>query len=662
MPTIEPQSEAIDASSPESVAPRLRMVLGLLGTLAFGLALFAVQGVQFQVVHYTAVAFERTSYFIPLGFAAVVFGVLLLSAWRCSRAPTWSARVSRFAAFLWPLCGCAPVAYFAFVGGRPSFTSAFLVVASLSAAAYSVGKAMDIHRPTRSGHVLALWSLAGLIVLLVVVHTRIQINFFEHFMVGHADLGHFTEELKNVLAGRGLRSDSFENTRLGWHFVPLLYLLVPGYALWPSPVYLMVVGALIVHITALPAYFLARRMSGSVTIGWMWAVAWLLLPSVGRLVYAGGYGFPWTNVTIPLIALMVAADLSGYRRTGMVTAVCLLLCRETAGAAVFGWGLFHLFFSPKSRRRGLLLCVVSLAYVLLCVTVIIPKFAQSEMYDRISLFGELGQSVGELVSSVFTHPDIVIARLFRPSSAYFLMMLLLPMACLPLLGWRVALACVPTLLPVFLLTNDDWLSIKFWHHAGILPFLFFAAIAAMRRGGRDQTEDDVESENRSNSVEHSDHHGHHAHRAGLGLVPSRICAMTWAVLLGCAMGHYLFGFSPISKSYEPMVASSFLNKPDPRLAFVHRFRCQVSHDRSILATERAATHFTDFRRIYTAGRRGALDAVDYVLIDQSDRHDPTGLADRVGELARDPRFRIWGRDGSIIVFERLAAHPVRPLS
>ena len=47
-------------------------------------------------------------------------------------------------------------------------------------------------------------------------------------MLGHADFGHFTKELKNALAGRGLRSDSFENTRLGWHFVPLMYVFVPA--------------------------------------------------------------------------------------------------------------------------------------------------------------------------------------------------------------------------------------------------------------------------------------------------------------------------------------------------------------------------------------------------------------------------------------------------
>lgn len=71
-------------------------------------------------------------------------------------------------------------------------------------------------------------SIILLIALLTVIHTKTQVNFFEHFMLGHSDIGHFTEELKSAPAGHGLRSDSFDNTRFGWHFVSLMYILVPG--------------------------------------------------------------------------------------------------------------------------------------------------------------------------------------------------------------------------------------------------------------------------------------------------------------------------------------------------------------------------------------------------------------------------------------------------
>jgi GTP-binding protein YchF len=44
-----------------------------------------------------------------------------------------------------------------------------------------------------------------------------------------------------------------------------------------------------------------------------------------------------------------------------------------------------------------------------------------------------------------------------------------------------------------------------------------------------------------------------------------IVGVAAAVLFSAALGLYFFGFSPISKSYEPHVATEFLHRPDPRL-------------------------------------------------------------------------------------------------
>ena len=176
-------------------------------------------------------------------------------------------------------------------------------IVGIGGSVFLMGLYFDLPSSPHWAHGAAITSILLFVAILTWVHTRIQINFYEHFMLGHAYFGHFTEELKNAWAGRGLRCDSFENTRLGWHFVPLLYVLVPGYAIWSSPYYLMVLGALLVHVAAIPAYFLARRLSGSVMVGWLFAAAWLLLPSNSRLIYSNTYGFQWIYIAIPLLAM-----------------------------------------------------------------------------------------------------------------------------------------------------------------------------------------------------------------------------------------------------------------------------------------------------------------------------------------------------------------------
>jgi len=612
----------------------LGVALGLIGLAACFFALWAVQPFQFQVVTYRTLPADSGAYWPPLIFVAGVLVLVVGLAAFATGPLAPGGRVPAVIARGWPLLLSAPLAAYAFMDRVPPLVLTLLMILGVGLCAFRVGTSLDISRTTRRADRLAVGSILLLLVLLTVVHTRLQINFFEHFMLGHADFGHFTEELKNALVGRGLRSDSFDNTRLGWHFVPLLYVLVPGYALWSSPVYLMACGALFVHIVALPVYYFARSLSGSVAVAWMFGVAWLLLPSQSRLVYSNSYGFQWIYFAMPLLGIMIATGVTGRWRTCLITVGILLLCKETVAAATFGWGLYVLLFTPR-RRVGAIIVLASLVYFVLCVKLFIPHFAAAGRYERMDLFGELGGTLWSVLGAAFTQPGLFWGRFVRPEVLYFLLMLLVPMALLPVYGWRMAIAALPTLLLVLLLQNEDWLSIKFWHQCTVLPLLFFAGVAAMGRA--------------------------HTPRFLVWLSGRRPCStkslhrgMALSAVICAALGHYFYGFSPVSKSYEVYQAATVLHQPDPRMAIVQRLRSEIPKDRTVLATERLAPHFVDYKRIYTGGR--PLPA-DFVIIDRSDRWDSSGLPQQTQQYADDPHYGLYGEYGSIIVFERAPDAP-----
>jgi len=664
-PATAPPSESSSAAEPRNT---IRAVLGVLGLVSYGLALYAAEPVQFKVGSHTTVRFEGPWHWPATLFAIAVSGmVLLLTARaagqaspsrRCmlgapasSRGYTWRVAAS----LLWPMLLSAPLAAYIFLDALPPFFPSFLLILAGGWTAFQAGCRLRLPRSLHPAHGAAVASIILLIALATLVHTAIQINFFEHFMLGHADIGHFTEELKNALAGRGLRSDSFENTRLGWHFVPLMYALVPGYALWPSPVYLMVCGALVGHLAALPAYYLARRLSGSVLIGWMWAVAWLLLPSQSRLIYGNTYGFQWANVTMLVLALVIGTALTHRWRTSLILVAVLLLCRETAAAAALGWGLYLALFTPR-RKTGVVIGIISIGYFLLCANVLIPHFAAAGRYERLDLFGELGASVGELVRSAYAHPDVFFGRLMRRQVIYYVLILLVPMALIPVHGWRMAIAALPTFILVALLANEEWLSIKFWHQAAILPFLFFAAITSMQRVQHDRDAPSAASPPEGCAAQTTQPEATSTRRtasaSGFNL------GLAAAALISAALGHYFYGFSPISKAYAPYAAATFLHEPDPRMVTVDLLRAELPKDRTIHATERLAAHFTDYRRLYTGER---IRPADFVLIDRSDTWDTSGLPQAAGRFAADPHYRLYGEFGPIIVFEPAPDAPPGPL-
>lgn len=627
-----------DSSRPQSPTPRSTSVvtvcLAILGLLALVLSLVAAQSLQFNVANYTVSRVVEAHYWPATIFAGLLPASLIaLCAWSSRSAGTGSPwRLG--ASFLWPLVFTIPSACFLFVNCPPPFALTWLVTLSAGWVALRAGACLRPVPLSRSAHPAALLSIVLLILAATILHTRIQINFFEHFMLGHSDIGHFTEELKNSLAGRGLRSDSFENTRLGWHFTPLLYSLAPGYALWPSPIYLMVCGPLLLHLPAIAVYILARRLSGSVRIGWLFAVTWLALPSLSRMVYSNTYGFAWVYMSVPLLAFMLTAFFTERRRTSIVLLLLVWMCEETTTAVTLGLGAYLAFFTPR-RKTGLLIAVGSIVYYLLCVQVLIPHFAATGRYDRLDLFGDLGKTSLDLALSAFSKPDLFFSRLLRFQGFYFIASLIIPMAVLPLRGWRIALATVPTLALILLLQNSEWLSIKFWHQATILPVFFVACVVGATKAS-------VENSPPSRTL--------HLLCGNSNASRVDVCRGLAAATLVCAcFGHYFYGFSPVSRSYAVYANDPFLQAPDARLPAIRRLRSEIPIERTILATERLATHFTDYRRLYTGER---VKPADFVVIDRSDLWDPSGLPGRWKEFGSDPDYRLYAEFETIIVFER----------
>jgi len=627
--------------------PTWTAILGGIGTGAYIVATIGIQPYQWNVVTYVATL--QTG--VPRRALTISFAVLLaITPVLCALAGSkrcWGRIVFADAiARLWPLMLSLPLAVAAWAQQGPIFPLSLLhlvgagwamersfrgIVQQRSEAVTELPRqSAETRLLSRPGQHGAVASLAFLVVVLTVIHTLIQINFFEHFLLGHADMGHFAEELKNAIGGRGLRSDSFPNTRLGWHFTPLMYVLVPGYWLWPSPVFLMVCSALLVHCAAFPVYWLARRLTESTLVGWLFAVAWLLHPSISRLPYSGTYGFQWLYITLPLVIFWIGAGLQSRWRIFFPFLAILLLCRETTAATTLGFGLY-LAFARRRWKSGMITAIVSSTYAALCVAWIIPHFAVSGDYERMQMFGSLGSSFTELFASAISQPAEFFGRFVRHESIMFLAVLLVTLALAPIRSWKLSLSALPALLLVLLLDNPQWLSVKFWYQVSVLPVWFVATVA-------------VASPIVDGTPRIPTQTGH-GQAAGYAL----------SVLLCCAWGHYLLGFSPISKSYDLYAAESRLQSPDPAFAVVEKWRREIPRSATILATERLAAHFTDYRRIYTGKR--PLPA-DYVMIDVQDRWDGSGLPQRMDHYRTDPTYRVLDTFGSIVLFERLVGMPV----
>lgn len=461
-----------------------------------------------------------------------------------------------------------------------------------------------------------------ILVLAIVVFTFWQIvqqvDFWQHFMLGYADFGFFTTELEHCLPWKDVGPARFSDTRLGYHSVFMFYLLVPFYMLARSPVFLMVVGPLVLNVSALAFYLLARDRAGSRAAGLLAGLAWLLLPSISRLPSSNTYGFQSIYLAVPFLAFCFVQAMRGRWTISHFCLAGALLCEETVCGVALGWGAYLTIWGGR-RRDGVIIMALSVVYLIFCTKFLIPAFTPKGEYTRLMLFGEL-------------HPLVIWERLTRPRVGWYVAALLVPFFPAIWTQWRLLLVALPTLFLVCLLQQNDYLNIKYWHQSSMLPVFFTAAVL-----GATVPRHTVEA------------------KARRALSLGSLLGLLMTVLLF----HHWMGSSPMSQADRIYQADPRLSLPDPKqdvVYWVHqRFRPE---EVEVLATERMAAHFMEYRMVYpaaTAGLTITQDRPTLLIVDRGDLWDKILVENYLEEFLQqslDAGFTPIHQAGDVVIFER----------
>ena len=476
------------------------------------------------------------------------------------------------------------------MGVAPNFVSISIAILGFCWSIERLGRGVSFGD---AGTILDRWAPMVLAIALVastVWHTLGQINFWQHFLLGYADFGLFTTELEHCLPWKDVGSARFADTRMGYHCVPMFYLLAPVYAIFRSPIFLMVVGTFVLNLAAAAFFQLARDRTGSGMVGLLVGLAWLALPSISRLPYTNTYGFQSIFLAVPWLAWTFCLAMRGRWRASHWCLVGAMLCEETVCGVALGWGIYLILWGGR-RRAGLWIAAISIAYLLLATAIVIPAFQGSGEYTRLMLFGDLT-------------PGAVIDRLARTRVPLYLLALAGPMLVALMRSGRILIVVLPTLILILLMHQTDYLNIKYWHHTSLLPVLFVAAtmgVTKMRGANGDGA-----TKRRGASV-----------GAPLGL------------LVSVLLFHFFMGSSPFAQSQRVYAANRFLQNPDARIAVVDWVHARFPQEgTTVIATERMAAHFTDYRMVHPAPGVRLADTTDsphVLIIDRSDLWDKIGM-------------------------------------
>lgn len=256
-----------------------------------------------------------------------------------------------------------------------------------------------------------------------------------------------------------------------------------------SPV-LAIVGALGVLIGTVPALLLAQSLAcvlaaerlgvmGARHLGergwWVGALALLLHPNLGHVATYEAH--PGTLAIYPLALAIERLDAKSSR--GFVWAcVAVLTCREDLGLMTALLGV--LAWRAGMKRVGVGVALGSLAYVALFVVVLHPMLAPGAGSFE-AHFGPWGDGFGGMVGAWLSDPLRLLGHLFAPQRMLYWIVILGPLAMLPLGGLRWLLPALP-IFGINLLSHFPTTTNLDSHYSTpALPFLVAATIVALAR-------------------------------------------------------------------------------------------------------------------------------------------------------------------------------------
>ena len=293
------------------------------------------------------------------------------------------------------------------------------------------------------------------------------------------DLGIFSQSFWNTVQGRFMVNTIEElPNHFGVHFSPWLIVLVPGYWLFSSPYYLLIIQTLALALGAWPLYRLAKRILPD---------RWPLLMTIGYLLYPSLH---WVNLfdfhPIAFIIPFLLAAIYFFEINKLwwsAAFLCLAAAtQEDAILTVLFAGLYFILRQPEVERSGVskrrlfgwLVMIAAAVYFILTVKLIMPGFGGGLL--RLDRYSELGGSFGEIGLNLIADPGLFLATLVEPAKLVYLLYLFLPLVFLPFFNWRALLMIIPGLLENLLTSFSFQQSGFYQYDSVVIPGLWLGTI------------------------------------------------------------------------------------------------------------------------------------------------------------------------------------------
>jgi uncharacterized membrane protein len=282
------------------------------------------------------------------------------------------------------------------------------------------------------------------------------------FLTHSSDLAEYDNLFFNALHGHPFRAPAVATHMKDWsnlanHAEPVLYLLLPFYAISPGAHALLWIQSGLIGFTSLPIYLLASARLGR-RAGLAFAVVFLAMPVTQQPNF---YDFHFTSAAIFFVSWLLYFVYRLKRephriglRVGVYAALlCALLCREDIGIGTAVVGVFLVYWGALVRD-GMLITALSGAYFISVKFGLMPLFGSwwfDDMYGELKSEGAKG--FGSIILTLLSNQAFVLRGIMNEPKALYLLHMTAPVLALWFRRPLLVLAIIPAMISSLLVTN-----------------------------------------------------------------------------------------------------------------------------------------------------------------------------------------------------------------
>ena len=326
----------------------------------------------------------------------------------------------------------------------------------------------------------ANWKLYITILVYVIVFSAIMIFKHNSFFTSGFDLGIFNQSFWTTLFERKLFYSTGDlsfnpgGSFFGVHFSPMLFLLLPFYAIYPSVETLLVLQSIVLALGAIPLYWMGREKLGK-NVALCISILYLVYPPLNYLNLNDFH----LQAFLPTFFLFAVYYLEREKWPHFLAFVILSMTtiEFTQIIAIF----VALYGLILYRRRKFVDSRRALKYIILTFLISVLWFILALKVKE--FFNPYTSPVPTPFHLAVSDPISGLCLIFNDwgSKVFYIICFLAPLAFTPLLALEPLVMTIPWIGASFITNHSLYYSVYSQYTGFIIPFIFIALIKAIER-------------------------------------------------------------------------------------------------------------------------------------------------------------------------------------